>query len=238
MNCKFCGQPVEDGKKFCTSCGAPVDNPIPDIPASQNTSFPEIPQTVPASVGKNGVSKKKTVFFWASKAAVVAALILFFLPFISFDYHGNLRRGSTDELVLTGKELIFGNEDSNDGDSAGTAKDNLSSGTVMLAGIAALIALVLPKHGAYASGSAAYLLFRFSMNADKSYTFRDKPVRDWSNDILEMNVHAALYIAAALFTVSTVLAAIDYYQRRRMFKDDLMSTLNGGGYSSGGYGYI
>lgn len=96
MICKKCGHFVEDDKRFCTNCGEALNNTSSagtqtsgDV--SQNTSSAPHPQFKPLTTltpvstpirTKNGISKEKTIMFWASKAAMILALVLFFLPFM------------------------------------------------------------------------------------------------------------------------------------------------------------
>ena len=224
MICKYCGQFIEDDKRFCTNCGAPaapVQQPQQQInsPAPPPVYRPFAPA---APVKRKGYSKTKTVFFWASKAAVVIALLLFFLPFmkISLD-SGGLLDDYAKPVEMTGKELVFGLDDTNEN----TGSD-LKSSSMMIVAITACISLFMTNGGAWLTGASSLMMFYFMRTADKSYTLYDKPIRDY-NGIVTLTFGPAFYAALVIFAAATVLAAIDQYKRRKLFEED-----------QSGYGYF
>lgn len=221
MICKYCGQFVDDDKHFCTNCGAAVTDTVQQ-PAPQPAPVFR-PITPSAPVKKKGISKTKTVFFWASKAAVVIALILFFLPFmkISID-SGGLLDDFAKPVEMSGRELIFGLDDT---DSNGG--NDLKSSVVMIAGITAVISLIMTSGSAWLSGISSLMLFYFMRTADKSYTLYDKPIRDYDG-IVKLEFGPAFYVCMVLLIAATVLAGIDQYKRRQSYESESPSS----------YGYI
>ncbi|MBR4627327.1 MAG: zinc ribbon domain-containing protein [Ruminococcus sp.] len=216
MNCKYCGLPVEDGKKFCTNCGASVEDPIPQAAYSASSSIPSAPATLPSALGKNGMAKQKTLYFWISKGLIVLAMAMFFLPFMNIIANEKIPYLGTDgELIeMSGEELVFGTDSK-------FASGSMKSGNVQLAGIFLLIALLLPKGSQYFSCGAAFFLIYYARNAAKSYTFNKKAIADWKG-ALELNIKPAVYAAIILAIAAAILTLIDESKRKKEYKDILL----------------
>lgn len=225
MNCKFCRQPLEEGKRFCTNCGAPIMDPAPTSPApSTQTTKP--PFTGPYSSSptpaamprKNGISKEKTILFWASKAAFIVALLMFLMPFmkISFNSESKLAK-SSKPVTMTGKELVFGLDDDNDAKES--SKNDLKNFRVILAAILLVVSLAMTQGGYITSGISAGFLFFYMRSADRSYTLNGKTIKEWDG-LLEINFQPALYAAIVITIVGAVLAGIDESKRRKMFREE------------------
>ena len=77
MYCTKCGALNEDGVRFCTSCGAPLNNQTVQNNASKTIQFPQPPATAPAqnnsTPAKAKTGSKKTI---AIVARIVAALVI------------------------------------------------------------------------------------------------------------------------------------------------------------------
>lgn len=240
MICKNCGHFVEDDKRFCTNCGEALNNTSSagtqtsgDV--SQNTSSAPHPQFKPLTTltpvstpirTKNGISKEKTIMFWASKAAMILALVLFFLPFmkISFSEDSHLS-AFAKPIEMTGRELVFGIDDDNDANES--TSDSLRNGRVILAAIVLITAIVIPRGAGATAVCADVLLLLFVKNADKSYTFMKKTIRDWDG-LIELKFQPALYAAIILIGVGCVLAFMDEAKRKKMFAEEQSLSLDGG----------
>lgn len=214
MNCKYCGQPLKDGARFCTSCGALNDAET----TSASSSFPTASKSFGAAKKlKNNVSNTKTPFFWLSKLLIVAALICFIMPFMEIKF------GSKDFVIsnveMTGRELVFGLDgDKTSGDTS--SKSNLNSEKIILAAVLAIAALVLNKQcAAVPSAISAIFILAFINGADGDYTFMNKKIKDW-DDLITLEFKPGVYIVMVLLVVATALAAFDYVKRVKMAKDE------------------
>ena len=217
MICKYCGQFIEDDKRFCTNCGAPAAAPAsapvqPQQPAPfpQQPVFRPYPQPMP--VKKKGVSKTKTVFFWASKFTVILAIMMFMLPFIKFSLNsGGIIADLSKPLEMTGRELVFGLDDTDD-----NAGNDLNSPLILISAVAAVVALVLPRGGEWLSGISAAMMYLFYKSADESYTFNGKKISEY-NGAIKISFEPAFYACIGVLLLATVLAAVDHYKRKQMF---------------------
>ena len=64
MKCLNCGSEVNDGDKFCNSCGAVVGSPV-------------------AAAQYNDVSKKSSALFWVLFTLIILSAVFCFLPYLS-----------------------------------------------------------------------------------------------------------------------------------------------------------
>ena len=201
MNCKYCGQPIADGLKFCTNCGAAVEEPIKPV----FTSAPvNTPYRLPEATARPGGA---TVYFWVSKVCIVAAFLSMLFPFISMISNERLSAYADGTIFkMSGREMIFGID-------SGKFVNSLKSTTIQLAAGALLIALFLPKMSEYLLGISATLLILSVRSVDRSYTFDKKPVSEWKG-IIEMRVYPAFYIMICFVIAAAMLAVIDRYKRR------------------------
>lgn len=214
MNCKYCGQPLKDGARFCTSCGALNDAET----SSSSSSLPTASKSFDAAKKlKTNVSKTKTPFFWLSKLAIVAALICFIMPFMEIKF-GSKGFGISN-VKMTGRELVFGLDgDKTSGDTS--SKSNLNSEKIILAAVLAVAAIVLNRRcAAIPAAISSIFILAFINGADGDYTFMGKKIKDL-DDLVTLEFKPGVYIVLALMIIATVLAAIDYYKRVKMAKDE------------------
>ena len=174
----------------------------------------------------NGISKEKTIMFWASKAAMILALVLFFLPFMEIPFTEDSHLSAfAKPIEMTGRELVFGIDDDNDANES--TSDSLRNGRVILAAIVLITAIVIPRGAGATAVCADVLLLLFVKNADKSYTFMKKTIRDWDG-LIELKFQPALYAAIILIGVGCVLAFMDEAKRKKMFAEEQSLSLDGG----------
>lgn len=214
MNCKYCGQPLKDGARFCTSCGALNDAET----SSASSSFPTASKSFDAAKKlKTNVSKTKTPFFWLSKLAIVAALICFIMPFMEIKFGS--KGYDIGNVEMTGRELVFGIDgDKTSGDTSSNSK--LISEKIILAAVLAVAAIVLNRRcAAIPAAISSIFILAFINGADGDYTFMGKKIKDW-DDLVTLEFKPGVYIVLALMIIATVLAAIDYYKRVKMAKDE------------------
>ena len=218
MICKYCGQFIEGDKRFCTNCGAAVQAPVQQPQGQMNPMQPPrqpfMPYTPVTNVKKKGISKKKTIFFWASKIAILLALGLFFLPFMKISLTEPGLGSFAKPVEMTGKELIFGIDDPD-----ANAKSNLTNICVIIAGITAVISLLMTSSGMWLSGISSAMLFCFMRTADRSYTILDKPLRDYKG-VFKLEFGPAFYVSLGVLILATVLAGIDQYKRKQIFESE------------------
>ena len=237
MNCKFCGQPLEEGKRFCSNCGAPIMDPAPTSP-QPNTQTNKTPFSGPMSAAptpaalpkKNGISKEKTVFFWASKAAFVVALLLFLMPFMKISFSESSKLGQyAKPVVMSGRELVLGMDDDNDAKEH--TENSLRNSRVMLAAILIGFSIFMTKGGAVTSAIGAAFLALYMKRAENSYSFMNKTIAEWDG-LIVIKFQPALYAALIITITGAVLAGIDQSKRRKMFQQEQEF---GGFDSFGGY---
>lgn len=241
MICKQCGQFNEDDKKFCTNCGTPLeraetaastttagasDTASAPHPQFKPLSGPLTPVTTPPLSSKNAISKEKTVMFWASKAALILALVMFFLPFMKISFSEESHMSAfAKPIEMTGRELVFGIDDDNDANES--TSNSLSNGRVILAAIILLTAIAVPRGAGAAAVASDILLLLFVKNADKSYTFMKKTIRDWDG-LIDLNFQPAMYAAIILIAVGSVLAFMDESKRKKMYIEEQSMSFGGG----------
>ena len=78
MYCANCGSIVDENKKFCGNCGAPVNPQAAQIPVQQNAVVNEVPTGTDAPV----VNKKKK----ASVGSVITAIVCILIDVISLGF--------------------------------------------------------------------------------------------------------------------------------------------------------
>lgn len=216
MNCKYCGQPLKDGARFCTNCGA-LNDEEPTSSAS-STPFPTVSRQFGAKKKlKNNVSNTKTQFFWISKLLIIAALICFIMPFMEIKCGS--KNFTISNVEMTGRELVFGiDDDKTSGDTS--SKSNLNSEKIIFAAILAIAAIVMNKScAAIPSAISAIFVLAFINGADGDYTFMNKKIKDW-DDLITLEFKPGVYIVMALLAVATAFAAFDYIKRVKMAKDE------------------
>lgn len=72
MNCPICGSQIEDGGKFCSQCGAPVQRSVYDEQVEQAVLEPGSPLEGPVSA-----KKRPGKVFWIVSSALVLVILLF-----------------------------------------------------------------------------------------------------------------------------------------------------------------
>jgi len=201
MNCKYCGQPLADDLKFCTCCGASIDEPIKTIPAPvPRNTFRPLPETAEQPQGA-------TIYFWVSKALIIAAFITMLFPFISMITHEKISAYPDGTIFkMSGREMVFGID-------SGKYANSLKSTNMQITAVILLIALFLPKRSEILLGAATALLVSMQQNLDKHYVFDKKKISEWKG-IIEMKAHPALYIMICFVLAATILTLIDSYKRR------------------------
>ncbi len=201
MNCKYCGQPLDDDLKFCTCCGASVDEPIKNIPEpTPANTFRPLPETV---VERKGA----TVYFWASKVLIIAAFLTMLFPFISMIANEKMSAHPDGTIFkMSGREMVFGID-------SGHYVNSLKSTTMQIAAVLLLVALFLPKKSEYLLGITAALLISIKRNLADSYTFDKKKISEWKG-FIEMKAHPAFSVMICFVLAAAILAIIDYYKRR------------------------
>lgn len=212
MDCKYCGQPLKDGARFCTSCGALNDADT----TSASSSFPTASKSFDATKKlKNNVSNTKTLFYWISKYVILAALICFIMPFMEIKFcSGYVHLYS---IEMSGKELIFGVDDDKSSESS-NSKSNLNNEKIIFAVVLAIAALVMNnRNAAITSAVSAILVFAFINGADRDYTLKSDVFKDVD---LIFEFKPGVYIVMTLMLVAAALAAFDYYLRVKMAKDE------------------
>ena len=228
MICKYCGQPIEDGKSFCTSCGA-----FNESSSESEQKKPLFTPISPSSMspfsgkGKAAISKTKTPFFWASKAAFIIAIVLYFMPFVSFSFKTSSMFSSLAKpITMSGRELVFGVDDDKNStsDSSKKSESKLTNGKVMIAFILVIASLVMPRSSAYTGGVAALLLIAFTQSVEKNYTFMGKTIKDWDG-LIKADLKPALYLTIVVLIVGTVLAAWDEIRRTKMYQQELLDSV-------------
>lgn len=226
MNCKFCGQPLEEGKRFCTNCGSPIMDTAPASPQpSTQTNKPPFSGPMSASPTpaafpkKNGISKEKTVLFWASKALFIVALLLFFMPFIKIGHNESTMAGKDSKplIVLTGKEMIVGIDDDNS--AKDKSKSDFQNIRIITAAILLGVSIFMTQGAGITSAISAGLLFFYMRGAENSYKYGNKTIKEWDG-LLKIHFQPALYAVLILAIVGAVLAGIDQVKRRKMFQQE------------------
>lgn len=216
MNCKYCGQPLKDGARFCTNCGALNDEE--STFSASSSPFPTASKQFGAKKKlKNNVSNTKTPFFWLSKLLIIAALICFIMPFMEIKF--GLKNYDISKVEMTGRELVFGLDgDKTSGDTS--SKNNLNSEKIIFAAVLAVAAIVMNKScAAVPSAISAIFVLAFINGADGDYTFMNKKIKDW-DDLITLEFKPGIYIVMALLVVATALAAFDYIKRVKMAKNE------------------
>jgi hypothetical protein len=122
MNCIHCGQPLNPGARFCTSCGKDQnDRTMPKPPESSNQSQAKVQvpapgvQQIPAPVTRSGgISAKALIIIIASVFLLVAiagaaAWLYFFPPGVYIkDNFGKAHREIESQIKSLGSEAVIG----------------------------------------------------------------------------------------------------------------------------------
>ena len=95
LTCKQCGTQAEDGVKYCTNCGAPIEAPVQqNTPVDLSEKFSELNNTADTTSEYDAQDIEK------NKVMAVLAYILFFIPLLAAKDSKYARFHANQGLIL------------------------------------------------------------------------------------------------------------------------------------------
>ena len=95
LTCKQCGTQAEDGVKYCTNCGAPIEVPVQqNTPVDLSEKFSELNNTADTTSEYDAQDIEK------NKVMAVLAYILFFIPLLAAKDSKYARFHANQGLIL------------------------------------------------------------------------------------------------------------------------------------------